>query len=61
MVSTENVIHKISKEVPGSSWWSLVTQLRAFGSPPLAEYFPLQFQQSTSKKTSNSINKLNSA
>lgn len=38
------------KEVPGSFWWPLVTQLQAFGSLPLTEYFPLQFHQLISKK-----------
>lgn len=43
MGSVKNEIHKIIKEVPGSSWLSLATQLQAFGSPPLTEYFPFQF------------------
>lgn len=59
-------IHKISKGVPGSFWWALVTQFQAFGSPTLSKYFPLIFDQLISKKNhntniSNSTKNLNSS
>lgn len=49
MKSVKNVIHKIIKGVPGSLWWSLVTQLQVFGALPLTEYFPFQVHQLISK------------
>lgn len=46
----KNGIHKISKGIPESFWWPLVTQFQAFGSPSLSKYFPLIFDQLIPKK-----------